>query len=126
VTRHGTGTFAAVWFGRGGLTHWQLARERRGGEARGRIWGAACARALVENSPFVSVTDNPAAAAATTDPWLRMIVARAPNLSEFSVPASRLIAPSNALSISEGEYLFQGNDLSNYLVETRANPFGGR
>lgn len=82
-------------------------------------------RGLVENSPFVSVTDNPAAAAATTHPWLRMIAARALNLSEFRVPASRLIAPSNALSISEGEYLFQGDDLSNYLVETRANPFGG-
>jgi RHS repeat-associated protein len=80
---------------------------------------------FVENSPFVSVTDNPAAAAATTDPWLRMIVARAPNLSEFRVPASLLIAPSNQLSISEGEYLFQGDDLINYLVATRANPFGG-
>jgi hypothetical protein len=80
---------------------------------------------FVENSPFVSVTDNAAAAAGTTDPWLRMIAARAPNLSEFSVPASQLIAPSNALSTSEGEYLFQGDDLINYLVETRANPFGG-
>src|SRR5262249_35663095 len=80
---------------------------------------------VVENSPFVSVTDNPAAAAATTDPWLRMIVARAPNLSEFSVPASRLIPPSNVLSLSEGEMLFQGDDLYNYLVNTGPNPFGG-
>ncbi len=89
---------------------------------------------FVENSPFVSLTNDPVAAAASTDPWLRTIatgepglpgVARAPNLSEFSVPASRLIPPSNALSISEGEYLFTGDDLINYLVETRANPFGG-
>lgn len=88
---------------------------------------------FVENSPFVSVTDTPAAAAASTDPWLRTIatgepglpgVAQAPNLSEFNVPVSRLIAPSNALSISEGQYLFQGDDLSNYLVETRPNPYG--
>jgi hypothetical protein len=51
--------------------------------------------------------------------------ARAPNLSEFNFPVSRLIAPSNALSISEGEYLFQGDNLINYLVKTLANPFGG-
>jgi RHS repeat-associated protein len=80
---------------------------------------------FVENSPFVSVTDNPTAAAATTDPWLRNIAARAPNLSEFRVPVSRLIAPSNPLSVSEGEYVFQGDDLINYLVQTRANRFGG-
>ncbi|KJE24240.1 RHS repeat-associated core domain [Frankia torreyi] len=80
---------------------------------------------FVENSPFVSVTDSPEAAAATTDWWLQGIVKNAPHLSEFSVPASRLVAPSNALSISEGEYLFQGDDLIKYLVETRANPFRG-
>jgi RHS repeat-associated protein len=89
---------------------------------------------LVSNSPFVSVTDNAAAAAASTDPWLRTIatgkpgvpgVAQAPDLSEFSVPSSRLIAPAltNTLSISEGEFVFLGNDLHNFLVRTIKNPF---
>ena len=49
----------------------------------------------------------------------------APDLSEFRVPVSRLIdpAPANSLSISEGERLWLGPDLGQYLVKTIPNPF---
>jgi RHS repeat-associated protein len=88
----------------------------------------------VADSPFISVTTDPSLAAQSSDPWLRTIatgepgypgVVRAPNLSEFRVPASRLIAPAptNSLSISEGERLWLGPDLGQYLVKTIPNPF---
>jgi RHS repeat-associated protein len=85
-------------------------------------------------SPFVSLTTDPAGAASTTDGWLRTIATGqpghqnaelAPNLSEFRVPTSRLIypQPTNTLSRSEGEVLWQGNDLGQYLVKTVPNPY---
>jgi len=88
----------------------------------------------VANSPFISVTTDPSLAAVSSDPWLRTIATGqpgaagaelAPNLSEFRVPISRLIEPSptNTLSISEGERLWLGPDLNQYLVKTIPNPF---
>jgi pretoxin HINT domain-containing protein len=87
-----------------------------------------------ERSPFVSVTTNPAAAAATTDPELLAITTgvgenavtkMAPSLSSFIVRNDWLIAPdaTNALSQLEGEYLWMGDDLGDYLEETIPNPF---
>jgi hypothetical protein len=45
----------------------------------------------------------------------------------FLVPTERLISPSasNLLSISEGEQLWLGNDLADFLVRTVPNPFVG-
>jgi hypothetical protein len=51
--------------------------------ARARMEG------FVNGSPFVSVTNDPAAAAASTDPWMQSIARGAPHLSEFRVPSSR-------------------------------------
>jgi RHS repeat-associated protein len=87
------------------------------------------------DSPFISVTTDPALAAQSSDGWLRTIatgkpglagIERAPDLSEFRVPVSRIIDPSatNSLSISEGERLWLGPDLGQYLVKTIPNPFG--
>ena len=89
----------------------------------------------VADSPFISVTTDPALAASSSDSWLRTIatgkpglpgVERAPDLSEFRVPTTRLVepAPTNSLSISEGERLWLGSDLGQYLVKTIPNPFG--
>ena len=88
----------------------------------------------VGDSPFISVTTDPGLAAVSDDPWLRTIATGqpgaagaelAPDLSEFRVPASRLIEPNptNTLSISEGERLWLGPDLNQYLVKTIPNPF---
>jgi RHS repeat-associated protein len=90
----------------------------------------------VQDSPFVSVTTNPGAAAASTDPWLRTIatgrpgqpgVRPAPHLSEFDVPTARLVSPEadNALSLSEEELLWHGDDLADFLVATKPNPYLG-
>ena len=86
------------------------------------------------NSPFVSMLRDPAAGAASTDPWLRTIitgepgmagVARAPDLGEFSVSPSRLISPSaaNMLSTQETEVVFYGKDLASFLTHWTPNPF---
>jgi RHS repeat-associated protein len=86
------------------------------------------------DSPFISVTTDPALAAQSSDGWLRTIATGqpgtagaklAPDLSEFRVPVTRLIepAPTNTLSISEGERLWLGPDLNQYLVRTIPNPF---
>ncbi|MEU8242709.1 RHS repeat-associated core domain-containing protein [Actinoplanes missouriensis] len=83
------------------------------------------------HSPFVSVTDNPAAAAATTDPGLSTIIngfpgpsyMQAPDMSYFRVPSDRLHRPDFELSHQEGELVFYGDDLADFLVETRPNPY---
>ena len=88
------------------------------------------------NSPFVSMVENPAKLAASTDPWAQTIatgkpgvpgVARAPNIGEFSVPEANIVYPKvgNALSIAEGERLFfdTGKSLVNYLNKWINNPF---
>ncbi|WP_285474051.1 DUF6531 domain-containing protein [Actinoplanes sp. NBRC 101535] len=82
-------------------------------------------------SPFVSITTDPLAAARTTDPGLSAIIngtphpayRQAPDLSHFQVPRDRVVWPSNQLSLSEGEGLFHGDDLADFLVDTRPNPF---
>ena len=91
-------------------------------------------RGYVADSPFVSVIDDPMGAVNSTDPWLQTIAtgspgspgaAQAPALGRFDVPNDRLVPPdpSNALSIQEGELLFQGDDLASYHVETVPNPY---
>jgi hypothetical protein len=86
------------------------------------------------NSPFVSVLRDPAAGAASTDPWLQTIitgkpglsnVAKAPDLGEFSVPPSRLIGPreTNTLSQTETEMVFHGSDLAQFLNKWIKNPY---
>lgn len=91
-------------------------------------------RGDVVNSPFISLLEDPARGAATTDPWLRTIitghpgvpgVSRAPDLGHFRVPVDRLVYPaaSNTLSRLETEVLFWGDDLIRHLVGWRANPF---
>ncbi|MEU4694707.1 DUF6531 domain-containing protein [Actinoplanes sp. NPDC023714] len=90
------------------------------------------ARGIKENSPFVSVTLDPAAAAKTTDFDLRGIIhgddygspRRAPDLSRFLVPADRLHKPDFDLSHHEGERLFYKDDLADFLQETKPNPYG--
>ncbi|MFC3988445.1 hypothetical protein [Actinoplanes siamensis] len=89
------------------------------------------ANGFTTHSPFVSVTTDPAAAAATTDPGLHTIINgfpgpadhRAPDLSHFQVPRSRLHQPEFPLSHREGELLFYGDDLADHLVGTVPNPF---
>ncbi|WP_433824945.1 DUF6531 domain-containing protein [Actinoplanes sp. CA-015351] len=83
------------------------------------------------HSPFVSVTTDPFAAAATTDPDLSSIIngghgmdhRRAPDLSLFRIPRDRLVNPDYELSQLEGEQLFYPGNLADYHVWTRPNPF---
>jgi hypothetical protein len=90
------------------------------------------ARGIKENSPFVSVTTDPAAAARTTDFDLRGIIhgdnygslRRAPDLIRFLVPGDRLHSPDFDLSRGEGERLFYKDDLADFLQDTRPNPYG--
>jgi hypothetical protein len=90
------------------------------------------ARGNTRHSPFLSVTTDPDAAARTTDPQLGTIIngtpgypgfQQAPDLSTFQVPRSSLHAPTNALSASERELLYRGNDLADYRVDTVPNPY---
>jgi hypothetical protein len=85
-------------------------------------------------SPFVSLTTDPNAAANSPDDWLRTIATgepgfpntqRAPDLSTFRVPRSRLIQPDadNELSLLEGEVLWHGEDLADFRVNTKPNPY---
>ena len=78
------------------------------------------------NTPFISVAGDYHAAAATTDPWLHDITRQVPDMATFRVPTDRLVMPNNPLSISETEMLFNGNDLSNYLVKWDSNPYRGK
>lgn len=84
-------------------------------------------------SPFVSVTTDPAAAAATDEPWLKTIAtgepgyegaARAPLLSEFRVPSARVYPKLPNLGLKdEKELLYLGPGLDKYLVRTIPNPY---
>ena len=92
---------------------------------------------IMADSPFVSVGDNPLKIAMSPDPWLKKIAtgsswgrnlptaARAPDLGIFRVPKSRLVFPraSNTLSVQEGEILFAGDDLDQFLVHSWPNPY---
>ena len=78
------------------------------------------------DTPYISVAGDYHAAAATTDPWLHDITRQVPDMATFRVPTDRLVMPNNPLSISETEMLFNGNDLSNYLVKWEANPYRGK
>ncbi|WP_229076642.1 DUF6531 domain-containing protein [Actinoplanes sp. DH11] len=90
------------------------------------------ANGIKANSPFLSVTTDPAAAARTTDPDLRGIIVgdaygsqrRAPDLSHFQVPRDRLYQPNFELSHLEGELLYYGDDLADLKLSTRPNPYG--
>ena len=102
-----------------------------------REWRAdAHMRGDTANSPFVSMIEDPAKLAASTDPWARTIatgepgapgVARAPDLGEFSVPKTNIVYPKagNALSIAETERLFYqtGKSLVDYLAKWITNPY---
>jgi hypothetical protein len=90
------------------------------------------ARGTTSGSPMISVGTNPASVAASTDPWLETIAtglpghagaAPAPFLLEFSVPRSLLYTPNYALSATETELLFMGDNLLPYLVNAQPNPF---
>lgn len=111
-----------------------LGAERRFVAARRQLLEAGDDLVPILRSALARPSERGTALRLRSDPWLRTIatgdpgvngVARAPHLSEFSVPPDRLIAPSsdNALSLSEGEFLWQGNDLADFLVETRPNPY---
>lgn len=91
-------------------------------------------RGDTRNSPFVSVVREPIKLTKSNDRWARAIatgsprlpgVQRAPDLAEFRVPSSKLIAPTadNRLSIEETELVFLGDDLKNYLVRWHDNPY---
>lgn len=40
------------------------------------------------------------------------------------IPESRLIRPSTSIAVSEGEILFMGNDLRDFQISGRNNPYG--
>jgi hypothetical protein len=81
---------------------------------------------------MISVGTSPASLATTPDEWLGTIAtglpgragaAPAPFLLEFSVPRSLLYTPNFALSATETEFLFMGDNLLPYLVNAQPNPF---
>jgi RHS repeat-associated protein len=86
--------------------------------------GEAHAGGRNRESPFLSLAEDPARAAGTTDDWLRSIGQHAPDMAIFEgIPASKLYTPTNSLSLAETEVLFGGTDLSNYLVRWVPNPY---
>jgi RHS repeat-associated protein len=89
-----------------------------------RMWRAEShAAGDTLNTPFISVAADPMKALNTTDPWLHSITRSTPDIAVLRVPESSLIAPQNPLSLSESELLFQGNDLSKYVVNWVPNPW---
>jgi len=81
------------------------------------------ARGIVQNSPFISTLLNPAAGAATSDPWLRAIAQSTEYLYRFSVPSNLLYYPNTFLSQLETEVLVLADSLVPYLTGIMKNPF---
>ena len=76
-------------------------------------------------SPFVSVGEKLTALVNSPDPILQTIVARAPHVGIFQVPANLLYQPVNPLSLQETELLFFGSDLGRFLTAAFPNPWLG-
>lgn len=90
----------------------------------------------VFGSPFVSALLDLEQGIKSSDEWIQAIIygpnhmypniVAAPDIGVFDVPSSRLYYPRELLSINETEVLFYGEDLADYLVEWRTNPYIGR
>ncbi len=94
-------------------------------------------RVSSEGSPFISLTEDVAAAARTRDPILRAIIHGegdpskwAPDIGVFVIPKQRLVLAREFFSnphipaVGEREALFLGNDLRDYLLGWMRNPYG--
>lgn len=104
-----------------------------------RLWRAdAHSAGLTKNSPFISVLLEPVSVSSSRDAGVRAIVTGLPewalqayglqqaeDIGVFRVPISRLYSPNPAriTQHEETERLFLGDDLIEFLLEWRPNPY---
>ncbi len=80
-------------------------------------------------TPFISVTTDLQGALNTTDTeFLQPMIygGKVKEIAILDIPHDRLIRPTQALSIAEGEALFLGDDIAQYIETWMPNMFIGR